>query len=281
MTYQKPADLTYTDMCIYFDNNIYKSNRDDTLLFQYLYHVIYMLASKSRYFREFSDYDDFAIYAASRLYMRYPSAETCEQTELEKRLRSVLNYTKATIYPLKVDYQKEFFSQIYSYNEDNFETFVNITKENIQSDYNEELSDSIVDVLKQLPKIIKNRIDETPYRNNPALCKKLYMSSLLTFINSLTLSDKDIKKIEKKKSIKEKEDLYIRSLKREREDSIIVWHLDDSYKDYIKILNNKIRRDADKELTETKTSFNLSDSELEGVMMTAFSNTGGLYEEDY
>ena len=65
MTYNKPPNMTYTAMCIYFDNNIYTSDRDDNILYQYLYHICYMLACKSRYFRNYEDYDDFALYASA------------------------------------------------------------------------------------------------------------------------------------------------------------------------------------------------------------------------
>ena len=78
MQYTKPANLTYTDLCIYFDNNIYKKDRNDFLLFEYLYHIVLMLASKARYFRDFEDYDEFAIFGATRVYLRYPNIENLD-----------------------------------------------------------------------------------------------------------------------------------------------------------------------------------------------------------
>lgn len=281
MTYHKPANMKYTDMCIYFDAHIYKSNRDENLLYQYLYHVCYMLASKGRYFKNFDDYDTFALYASSRLYLRYPSTDKCEDTPKENRIKSVLNYTKATVYPLKVDYQKENFAQIYSYqNPDEIESLADITKQSIQQDYSKNLYQDVFDSLKLIPKTIKSRIKETPYKNDALMSKKLYMSCLLTFINSMTLSNDKIKKILSKNDINDKEDLFIKSLQRERQDAVMLWHLDDSFKDYVKIITNKVRRDVDNEINETKKSYSLTETELEGIMATAFSSSENNYNEE-
>ena len=107
------------------------------------------------------------------------------------------------MYPLKVDYQRETYAQTYGYkNKDEVENFVNLTKESIQKDYSEGLYESVIDALKLLPKIIKKIVKETPYRNDVLMSKKLYMSCLLTFINSMTLSNNKIEKIKKKKRYK-------------------------------------------------------------------------------
>lgn len=223
MTYNKPLNMTYVAMCIYFDANIYKASRDDNLLYQYLYHVCYMLACVSKYFKNYDDYDDFALYASSRIYLRYPSAGACESTPAEKKYKSILNYTKATLYPLKVDYQKENFTQIYSYkNEDGIDSLVNLTKESIQKDYSHGLYDSIIDALKLLPNTIKKRILETPYKNDVLMFKKLYLSCLLTFINSMTLSREKLDKIQERGDINEREELLIKSLQREKTEATMV-----------------------------------------------------------
>lgn len=278
MTYQKNPDITYVAMCIYFDANIYRADRNDNLLYQYLYHVVYMLASKGRYFKNFQDYDDFAIYATSRLYLRYPAKEVCAETPVEKRIKSILNYTKATVYPLKVDYQRENFSQVYSYEND--DGLVNLTKVSIQKDYSKGLYEEVVQSLRFLPKVIKKIINETPYKNDVLMSKKLYMSCLLTFINGITLSNSKLTKILSKSNINEREELFIKSLQREKQNAVMTWHLDDSYKDYIKVLTSKIRRNIDNDLTDTQNSFNLTESELDSIIVSAFSNSGNYYNEE-
>lgn len=281
MTYNKPPNMTFTAMAIYFDNNIYTSDRDDNILYQYLYHICYMLACKLRYFRDYEDYDEFALYASAKIYLRYSSKDVCESTPLEKRYISILNYTKAVMYPLKVDYQRETYAQTYDYKKEyKAENFVNLTKESIQKDYSEGLYESVIDALKLLPKIIKKIVKETPYRNDVLMSKKLYMSCLLTFINSMTLSNKKIEKIKRKKDINKKEDLFLKNLQREKQDAVMTWHLDDSFKDYISVLTNKIRREINNDINDIQISYSLSDSELNGIMASAFSNTGNNYEEN-
>ena len=61
MIYQKPKDVTYTEMCMYIDDNVYKDNFDERLVYEYIYHIVYMLAKKAQYFKKNSYYDDFAI----------------------------------------------------------------------------------------------------------------------------------------------------------------------------------------------------------------------------
>lgn len=281
MTYKKNPNMKYTDMCIYFDANIYKADRDDNILYQYLYHVCYMLASKGRYFKYFEDYDIFALYSSTRLYLRYPSKDKCADTPPEKKIKSILNYTKATIYPLKVDYQRENFAQTRIYGDKGqMESLVNITKQYIQKNYSHGIVETLFDTFKTLPEIIRNRIKDTPYKNDILVSKRLYMSCLLTFINSMTLSNDKIKKISNKRNIADKEDLYIKSLQRERQDAVMTWHLDDSFKDYVRVLTNKIRRDIENEIANTQKSFSLTDSELEGIMTTAVYNTDN-YRENY
>ena len=70
MMYTKPRDVSYTEMCIYIDEHIYSESYDENLIFEYLYHITLMLAKKNNYFNKLSDYDNFAIYGATHLFMR-------------------------------------------------------------------------------------------------------------------------------------------------------------------------------------------------------------------
>ena len=99
-------------MCIYFDAHIYDDPlvRSDELLYQYLYHIIYMLSCKAKYFEgpnSWKKYDEFALYAATKIYLRYTT-----HTDPASRIKSVLNYCKNLLYPMKVDWQKETFNEI-------------------------------------------------------------------------------------------------------------------------------------------------------------------------
>lgn len=283
MTYQKPADVTYVEMCMYFDAHIYDADRDDNLLYQYLYHIVYMLACKARFFpQNFDEYDDFALYASSRLYMRYPQVVDGKiEVDEDKKIKSILNYTNATLYPLKVDYQKETYAQIFSYDDDiKGDTLISNTKLSIQREYAEGIEQAITDSLRLIPKIAKKKIQETPYRNDKLFCKRLYISCLLSLINSMTLSKTKLQKIAKKSDINEREELFLKSLQRERRNAVIVWHLPETYRDLIQVLVNKVRKELDNEITQTKNQFSLSDADLENIMMSAFGG-GNNYDENY
>lgn len=282
MTYKKPANITYVGMCKYFDDNIYKSDRDDTLLFQYLYHICYMLACKTIRFQTFEYYDDFALYASTRLYLKYPMVTNGEiVVDEDKKIKSILNYTRATLYPLKVDYQRETFAQVYSYdNEIDSTSLTDSIKNSIQKEYSDELQEYVTDALKALPKIIKRKINETLYKNDVLISKRLYISCVLSLINGMTLSNSKKQKILKKSDINERESLIIKSLQRERINSIILWHLDETMRDYVQILVNKIRKELEKDITQTRNQLNLSDVELESIMMSAFDFANN-YDDDY
>ena len=50
-TYTKPKGVTYTQMAIKIDDMAYSDSCDDELLFEYLYHLSFMLAYKAKYFK--------------------------------------------------------------------------------------------------------------------------------------------------------------------------------------------------------------------------------------
>ena len=47
--YNKPKSLSYTDICIWIDNNAYADSCDDEKLFEYLYYLTGMLAWKRKF----------------------------------------------------------------------------------------------------------------------------------------------------------------------------------------------------------------------------------------
>lgn len=106
MTYKKPADVTYTDMCIYVDENVYRDDLteiEQEQIYIYIYHICYMLACKGKYFKTFEDYDNFALYTAAKLYARLIDARQFEDPPKLNKIKSILNYAKNTLYGMKVD----------------------------------------------------------------------------------------------------------------------------------------------------------------------------------
>ena len=70
MTYTRPKDVTITAMCIYIDDHIYNGDYNEELVFEYLYHIVYSLSCKDKFFSRFEDYDAFALFCATKIFMR-------------------------------------------------------------------------------------------------------------------------------------------------------------------------------------------------------------------
>ena len=70
MLYNKPKDVTYTQMAIWVDENSPNEDCDKEKLFEYLYHLCHIFAYKWKYFSSSKDYDDFSIFSASILFNR-------------------------------------------------------------------------------------------------------------------------------------------------------------------------------------------------------------------
>ena len=267
MTFNKPSNMSYVDMAIYFDKHIKDENRNDSILYEYLYHLIYMLACKARYFHKFEDYDQFALYAATKVYMR-----VIRNIEV----KSILNYVKAVLYPMKVDYQRESFNEVLNPEVDgriNPDAIKATMESNIQSDYYYGMTDEIIAQFDSLPAYIKKEVNKSPYRDDPIIARRLYISILLTFLSSVTLSNDDIERLRRREDRGlDNDNSLIKMLSKERNRCVVVWRLDSNMKDYITLLTNKVRKRFGQELIDVKNSFELSEEDLSAIMMSAYQN---------
>lgn len=275
MTYNKPNNITYTGMCIYFDKHIYSDHRDDNILYQYLYHIIYMLACKKRYFTSWEEYDAFALFMATKVYLRYINPE--HQGEGD-RIKSVLNYCKTLLYPTKVDFQKETYAEVFGSDpnrDDDFSILKADMESSVQSTHinNELLIKDLVSEFKQISKIIRRIIKTTPYANDVILSKRLFMSVLITLIKGLTLSNsvknKLLKKEERGANI---DNLILSALNKERDSGLTLWRLDASYADIVAMLTFRVRRACGENIQLVRQSFELSTEDVNAVLATAYGN---------
>ena len=269
-TYSKPKNVSYTEMAMFFDKHIKKPNRDDNLLYEYVYHIVYMLANKSKYFHDYQDYDEFSLYAANKIYMR-----AINQDKTEKPIKSILNYIKAVIYPLKVDYQKETYDEVINPEVDdriNGERLKNNLHAPILADYREGLMEEVYQQLNYLPKYINEVVQESPYKNDALVARRLYISVLLSFLNGVTLTNQGIEKL-KRREIKmlDTDNTAIKMLEKEKEISTLLWRLDESLINYVEILTNKVRRKFGRDLIEIKKSHELPEEDLKAIMMSAYN----------
>lgn len=268
MTYVKPSNITYTEMCIWIDTNAYTDTCDDIKLYEYLYHLVNMLSHESKYFNKIDYYDDFSLYSASKLFMRLKNSKQFEYTEegLPKltRIKSILNYIKTVLYPYKVDYEQEYYSQ----SQDDIEVLV----EN-NFDFAEYLSEeckifSNIDFKLSLGGIkntIKSFLNKIPRKRNDPEWYNIYLSCLLTILNSITASKEQLGEVEEDDDLIRIDHLY--SLLRTKDP--ILYHLDLSYTNCIKTLVVEIRHLLTKELMVELHSYIPAELALKNVMISS------------
>lgn len=278
MTYNKPSDKTYVDMCIYFDEHIYDDPevRNDSLLYQYLYHIIYMLSCKLKFFEgpnSFERYDKFSLWAATKIYMRCIS-----NTNPETRIKSVLNYAKAVISRMKVDWLKETFNDILGHQDghDPFYKLQESMEESVRSDYYNigDLMDDVVMVFNRLTEITYKAIDRTPYKAEPVLRKRLAVSVMLTLVNQVTVPQS----IDGKEATQE--DKYALA-KKDRGDKVILWRLGQSFHNLVHVLAVEVRKECSDLVGVVRSDYEMSDEDVTSILMTAYGNVARDNNEEF
>lgn len=368
MTYNKPSNLKFTQLAMYFDKHFWEDTddvRNDDILYQYLYHILYMLACKQKWFKSFKDYDEFALFAATKLYIRFMNRRNLiesittkiiegvyfdvnfdydalaknireffekkkfntpnmfdnynwvitEDTEdisiineckkciakalskysneeltfkelvvlfnnsglfLDPKVKSCLNYCKSCLHNLKCSYQEESFCETYNADylpEGSSEAMAELQKDNVQHEYDWKLRNYIIDQFQELPLKAKKIVNECPYANDPIIAKNLYISLLLSFLNSITLPNISLEKLEKKEAVGK--DIYNAKRKlytNEMASPIVLWNFGESYKQYLQVLLVKLKKSFAKELQETRSAFELSDETITDIMMSVYAD---------
>lgn len=274
----KKAKNIHTRMAVYFDAHIYDEpeKRDDTLLFQYLYHIIYMLACRKRYFSKFADYDAFALFMATRLYMRYINPK---HTEKCGKIKSVLNYCKALIGHNKTDFQAETFGEIFGMdskgNPDGMSEFMrNSLEDSIQQAVCAEqgIDDAVLDELLDFSSAVREVVDESPYRKDTEIYHRLYMSTYISMLNSITLSTPALRRLAgRDPNMNECMKYYIYDA--ERNNCIVLWRLDDTYENMVRLFVVKARKKMSHRIGKLRRSMEIDSEDLNAVIMSAYGNT--------
>lgn len=274
MLFSKPSNMKYTDLCIYVDSIIQKDNPTEQELntcFEYIYHLGFMLAHKHKYFNKNFYYEEFAAYLATevmhRLFFNPKLKEVDENGKpVLTKIKSVLNYMKAVIYGRKIEFEQIYYSQKISKNTDDC---------NYLYSYNDNLYNSVKEVdielyLGSLSKTVKHIVYKNNfYKNDKLLMKNIYLSCLLTVVNSFTFTKEDIDKLrDTYSSIDSKYRLMSRLYAKNRENSLILYHLDNSYSDYIKVLSNKVFKQLKDDLSEISSqSYHLADDVIMDILL--------------
>lgn len=271
------------DMCIYIDNHIYEENYNEDLIFGYLQWLFYSLSIKKKYFKVFSDYDNYALYAATQTYLRLTDKrQFLPDSDPRKmnKIKSVLNFIKRIMYPLKVNYQKSTFNGVIKIDEnseyDGLDVYSNVQAE-LASDIIKQnspfLSVEIESYLSTLQRIIKKVVKETPYRNDKTIIHRLYISCLVSFLRSITLSRCNHEKLfTSDGKIKKVSESYIDNIYEEELLSApICWRLPDNFKSYINVLITKAKKLISKDIQGLIHDYELSENMIQDILMTPIS----------
>ena len=274
----KDPKLKYTDLCIYIDENlpkiaeIGKYPAIESKIYEYTYHILYALACKQNFFPRFEDYEDFALYGAAELYISMRNKQINAGKIIRGKevlpIKSCLNFIKSVLFPLKVNYTRQNFATVFNPEIDQDTSIIgNSIKESIRADYRNDLEQDLNLVLNDMNLYITKILRQTPYKNDKLMCKRLYISCQLTLLNDITLPNKLKNKLHSKKSNDDK--LFI-SYKYNTEE-VILWHLPEHMRDYVRILVTKIKHLISDAINETRNYNDLSDEVVDNIMKTAYS----------
>lgn len=280
----KPKDVRYVDMCIYIDKKVKEGNptEDDiNLIFEYLYHLSFMLSHKHKYFNESHYYEEFATYLATEVLYRLfynPKLNKVDENgdPVLRPIKSVLNYMKAIIYGRKCTFESMNYSQ-------------KITGDHTGIDYNHNIShklkESLIYNIKTCTDIyldtfseeVKNIVYTTcEYKNDKVLLKNIYISCMLSLTNSITFTEADLKSIEVTYSLPDSKYKYINRLyKKNRENCVVLYNLPDSFHDYIKITVRRVFKQLQEDLIALdKPDYDITDDILSELIYLELDGGG-------
>lgn len=288
-TFKKPGNVKYTDMCIYIDKHVYTEDADDEKIFEYLYHVINMLAHQGGYFKNAQYYDEFAMSGATRVFLRLRNPkqflkESGDDTQTQlKPIKNVLDYIKSIMYPMKVQFEQENYQQNSAYDRGKKEVVYEI-----QNDFRQSLEESIDALslvefnlyLADVAKTARAFMEQIPTAKYSAEWMNIYTSVLLSFLNSITFNNANKQKIMTMKEIlKQNPEVLDRLYKKERKDCIILYHLDEKYRAYVTVLYNRLRHLLAKDLSASLKKYIPSEINAKNLLMSSLEEENGSYED--
>lgn len=270
----KPRNLKYTDMCIYIDSHIYEPNVDVETVFNYLQYLFYGLSYKKKFFKNKDDYEKYSVFAATHVYLRLTNERQFLPDDNPKKLvkiKSVLNYIKKILYPMKIDYQKQFFNEVYDdkYNgEGTVENIQNYLINNVKNGNRLFLVEEVKDYFSYIPNLIWNVLKQTLYAKDKIMLSNLYISCLLTLLNKITLNNEDKDKYKDNFKAKLNSEELITSLLR-KEDTLkpILFHLDKSMENYVSVLVVRIKKLIIQDIQIITNCYEPQDQILETILM--------------
>ena len=286
---RKKPKVRYVDMAIYIDAHIYEKDHDVEFIFEYLQCLFYALAAKKRFFYKEEDYDKYSLYSAAEVYMRLTSERQFlpeDDPRKIKKIKSVLNYIKNVLYPMKVKYQKENFNEVYKEEFLGSEVSDNIkdtlTDNVLKASGNPLIEVDVEQYFKTITKTIKNFLYTTPYSNDPYVFKNLYMSCVITLLRAVTLSNANKEKLYCKDTGDFKTNIDNTLDKAYYEEALTAptaWHLEKDMETYVAVLVNKIKKLICEDIRSIINYYEPSEEVIKNVLMSTWCESVGEDDE--
>lgn len=272
-------NMRIVDLCIYVDDNIYKENHDQEKIFNYIYTIVKTLAVKQKLFKNWDDYEGFALEFTSRLYQRLTNPKQFlpeDDPKKLKKVKSILNYVKKTMYPAQVDYQNSIFNQRFDPNLHE-QTVMSIRQKSFEICKQQATSLMHVDFeyyLRKLTYTIKVFLQTSPYRDDKLFMHNLYLSCMMTFLNQITLNNYNKKRYKNRLRRSYNIDGFLNKVYLlEQEYSVVLFHLPENMKNYVATLVNQIKKLLVKDMRELVGSCEPSDAVVQAIIASSMGES--------
>ena len=277
MIFEKDPKVRYVDMAIYIDNHIYTDNYDAEKVYQYLYFLIYMLAKKKKYFDSEKSYDDFSLWFATKMFVRLTDKKQFDESGKLAKIKSVLNYIKGILYAKKVEYntQIEYQTTIGKFNSKYIDDFdddalTDYYRSTIESHNNDIIRQSIIDMFEDIPQMFCRELIKSPYKKDKVVLKNLYLSCLLTFIKSTTISNTMLKKIDRLSLHNPNIDIFAKLDEEPKIDEIVLWKLPKVFSPYVEFIYKRVKKQIVNEIKDSIHQYAYSLEELHSVINSTY-----------
>jgi len=260
MQWKKDPSKKYTDLCIYIDENIPKIINPgefpeiENKVYNYLWLLVKALAIKKCMFQNFEDYDLYSFYAANRLFFALRKNQLNQGKIIKGKeirpIKSCLNYTKALLYPMKIEYQRETYREVIDeeFVSKKFDAlnFREQLKTNIRATAQESKAfvDCVAESFEHITELIDKVLERSPFNKTSVEYKKLRISLMLNYINNLKTKNK----------------LAVDPT------TVTLWKLPKSMSSYVKVLFKELSTELKKEIIDCYKSVAMDDATVESIL---------------
>lgn len=293
MIFKKPKDVRYVEMAMYIDEKIKQqdiSEEESSLIYEYLYHLIYMLAVKNKFFNKEVYYDEFAITLATDVFHRLFTNPKLDELDEKgqpkmKRIKSCLNYIKAILYGRKVTFEQQTYSQKYvdiDYNNSDTActgiTSYSYARDNMHFSLDLDMNMYFDTISKTVKHFLYTN---SPYKKNKMLMKNIYISCMISLLKSLSFTANDLEGIETKYTKPDAKFRYLcKEYKHNRDKCVTLYHLSHKYKDYITLLVRQLYTLIGKDIQELcSTNVSIPEDVLMNISLMEVTGKRDYYDD--